>query len=123
MRPPSINRRSLWGEGRQYVTTDYVVSELITQLYRLRDSDNAESYVTTVMGASESGAYRLERVTPQRFSKAWQLRWRYADQAAISFVDFTSFVVMNELGIRDVFTGDSHFEQINMGFQLFPRSL
>jgi predicted nucleic acid-binding protein len=75
------------------------------------------------MGASESGAYRLERVTPQRFSKAWQLRWRYADQAAISFVDFTSFVVMNELGIRDVFTGDSHFEQINMGFQLFPRSL
>jgi predicted nucleic acid-binding protein len=33
---------------------------------------------------------------------------------------FTSVVAMKELGITDVFTGDTHFRDVNLGFQLFP---
>jgi len=48
------------------------------------------------------------------------MRQRFHDKPDISFVDFTSFVVMQELGITDVFTGDAHFKQVNLGFHLFP---
>ena len=34
---------------------------------------------------------------------------RYDDKPDISFVDFTSMVLMQDLGIVDVFTGDAHF--------------
>lgn len=108
--------------GREYLTTDYVLSELITQLYRVLPSEQAEAYMAAVLAAIEAGQYRLERVTTERFSAAWQLRRRYADKPTISFVDLTSFVVMQELGIQEAFTGDTHFERVNLGFRLFPQS-
>ena len=36
--------------------------------------------------------------------------------------DFTSFVVMTEFKIKNVFTGDEHFEKVNLGFQRVPAS-
>jgi len=106
--------------GCVYLTSDYVVGELITQLYRLLDAKKSEVFIHAVFTGIESGQYRLERITAERFSSAWQLRRQYADKPAMSFVDFTSFVVMRELGIEDVFTGDAHFAQVNMGFRLLP---
>jgi predicted nucleic acid-binding protein len=103
-----------------YVTTDYVLSESISRLYRDIESGAAEAFVMAILNAAENGIYRLERVTPDRFDAAWQLRCQYADKPDISFVDFTSFVVMKELGIDEVFTGDSHFEKVNLGFRLLP---
>jgi hypothetical protein len=29
-------------------------------------------------------------------------------------------VVMQDLGLTDIFTGDAHFRQVNLGFRLFP---
>ena len=107
--------------GCKYVTTDYVLSELVTQLYRALPPDQAEAYLTAVFSAIESGQYGLERISAERFAAAWQLRRRYADKPTISFVDFTSFVVMRELGLADAFTGEVHFEQVNMGFRLLPQ--
>ena len=66
------------------------------------------------------GRYQLERITPARFDRAWDLRRKYHDKPDISFVDFTSMVVMLDLGITEVFTGDDHFWQVNLGFQLVP---
>jgi predicted nucleic acid-binding protein len=34
--------------------------------------------------------------------------------------DFTSMVVMAELGITDILTEDEHFTQVSMGFQKVP---
>jgi uncharacterized protein len=106
--------------GSVYVTSDYILSELITQLYRLIPSGQAEQFLTALLAAVDSGTYRVERITPQRFQAAWQLRQRYADKPSISFVDFTSFVIMQELAIDEVFTGDAHFEQVNLGFRAVP---
>ena len=48
------------------------------------------------------------------------MRQKYQDKPGISFVDFTSMIVMQDLGIGDVFTGDAHFQQVGLGFRLLP---
>jgi predicted nucleic acid-binding protein len=108
--------------GREYVTTDYVLGEVITELFRVTDFGKAETFVSAMFAAIEARNYRFEIVSSERFVRAWQMRRQFADKPRISFVDFTSFVVMRELSIRDVFTGDAHFTQVNMGFRLYPQA-
>ena len=48
------------------------------------------------------------------------LRLKLHDKPTISFTDLTSMVVMEELGINQVMTGDAHFSQVGLGFQLVP---
>jgi predicted nucleic acid-binding protein len=64
------------------------------------DATRAEKFLEAVLNGIGAGAYRLERITQQRFDAAWSLRRKYADKPAASFVDFTSFVVMRELEFK-----------------------
>jgi predicted nucleic acid-binding protein len=59
-------------------------------------------------------------VTPERCSRASRLRVRYRDKPRICFTDLTSLVVMHELGLRHVLTGDAHFTQVRMEFMRLP---
>lgn len=52
--------------------------------------------------------------------RAWQMRQKYHDKPDISFIDFTSMIVMHDLGIAEVFTGDAHFLHVGLGFRLAP---
>jgi predicted nucleic acid-binding protein len=106
--------------GEQYVTTDYVVGETITYLYGALAAAHAEAFIVSLLAAADSGNYRLIHLSPLQFRQAWQMRRKYADKPAISFVDLTSMAVMQELGITDVFTGDRHFEHVGLGFRLRP---
>ena len=65
-------------------------------------------------------ARRLKPGAWDQFRRAWTMRQKYHDKPDISFVDFTSMVVMQDLGIAEVFTGDDHFRQVNLGFQVVP---
>ena len=49
-----------------------------------------------------------------------ELRRKYDDKPDISFTDLTSMVVMQEFDLRDVLTGDAHFEHVGMGFRRQP---
>jgi predicted nucleic acid-binding protein len=73
-----------------------------------------------IFAASQQGEVDIEHVTPDRFTGAWKMRLRYSDKPRISFTDFTSFVVMRELGLKFALTGDAHFEQAGMGFARVP---
>jgi predicted nucleic acid-binding protein len=44
----------------------------------------------------------------------------YEPPASQGPLDFTSMVVMQELGVANVFSGDNHFAQSNLGFELLP---
>ena len=72
------------------------------------------------MVAAASGYLTIQRITSQRYAKAWQLRLRYNDKPASSFTDLTSFVVMEEEKVADVLTNDRHFTQVNLGFTAVP---
>lgn len=109
------------GRTRQkYVTTDYVLSETITYLYGAIGATQAQTFVNALLASADAGIHLLVGVSPQQFRRAWQMRQRYHDKPDISFVDFTSMVVMLDLSITDVFTGDAHFQKVNLGFRLHP---
>ena len=105
---------------RRFVTSTFVLDETITELYRTIGSARAETFVSAIFASLATGSYQLIDVTIERLNAAWDLRRRYADKPDISFTDLTSAAIMQELGISEVFTGDQHFAQLNLGFTLLP---
>jgi predicted nucleic acid-binding protein len=94
----TAQHRRLRRKSRPYVTSDDVLSEVITHLYRKQDATQAESFINGLFEAFDKGAYRLIHVSVDQFRKAWLMRNKYRDKPDISFVDFTSMVVMQDGG-------------------------
>lgn len=112
-------RRRRSGPGR-LITTDYVLDETLTRLYSRSNFTSARQFTDAIFAAELAGLLGIERITAERFETAYSWRMRYRDKPAISFTDLTSFVVMKELGIRDVLTADAHFTQVHLGFRRVP---
>jgi predicted nucleic acid-binding protein len=117
--------RKLYGElkeaGYTMVTSDYVIDEVITVLFKNVDFSSARDFIESLFAAIKDNQIKLERITEPRFKMAWSLRKKYQDKPDISFTDLTSFVLMQELAINCVFTGDAHFNQVNLGFEIIPK--
>ena len=116
----SVQHRQFRKQKKRYVTTDYVLTEVITALFGLVPFGQARQFVDNLLHSIQMGRLQLVHVSPAQFQEAYQLRLRYHDKPDISFVDFTSMVVMQELGVAEVFTGDGHFQQVGLGFRLVP---
>jgi len=101
-------------------TSDYVLDELISLLFRRESYPEALNFMNGILSAANLGIIRIERITPERFSSAWELRTKYLDKPAISFTDFTSMNIMKELKITHVLSQDEHFIQVGMGFLRVP---
>src|SRR6202162_6539299 len=102
-------------EGKILVSTDYVVDETLT-LIRVRLSlIAAEAWWAQLEGSSR---LRWEWIGTARAEKARKLFFRYRDKD-YSFTDCTSFVVMQELKLKQALTTDHHFQQ--MSFDVLPR--
>jgi predicted nucleic acid-binding protein len=112
--------KSLQQAGRPYVTTNFVLSEVIAHLYTTLTAPQAQGFINALLAAVEAGTYDLVHVSADQFRRAWELRQKYHDKPDISFVDFTSMVVMQDMDLIEVFTGDAHFLQVGLGFQLLP---
>ena len=107
--------RDNWLEkGGMFVTTDYIADETLTLIRVRLGHAAAEAWWRQVDGSS---LLRWEIISPARADKARSLFFRYHDKD-FSFTDFTSFIVMRELKLREVLTTDHHFAQI--GFILRP---
>jgi predicted nucleic acid-binding protein len=107
--------------GCRMVTSDYVLDEVITALFRNVVFSSAIEFIESLFAAIKDNQIKLERITESRFKTAWSLRKQYQDKLDISFTDLTSFVLMQELAINSVFTGDAHFNQVNLGFEIIPK--
>lgn len=101
-------------------TSDYVLDEVITLLFRRELSSDAVRFTEGLFAAAALGHLVVERVTSDRFAAAWELRRRFQDKPRISFTDLTSMVIMRERAIREVLTEDEHFIQVRMGFSKVP---
>ncbi len=101
-------------------TSDYVIDETITLIFKRLPFKTAKESLSRIDKAIEEGYLQMEWVTPERFEKAKGLRLKYQDKPKISFTDLTSMVIMKELGVKEIITGDEHFEHVGMGFQHKP---
>lgn len=87
------------------VTTNFAFSETVTLLrYRLGYSA-ARSFGQKL---KESNLVRVVAVTPADEERAWEIFTKYRDQD-FSFVDCTSFAVMERMKLATAFAFDRHF--------------
>lgn len=106
-------------KGESY-TSDYVLDETLTLLFRHMPFNLARQALSDIEEAMEKGYLKLEWISPERFRRAKELRLRFEDKPWISFTDLTSMVVTEELGIKEVLTEDEHFVQVGMGLYKVP---
>ncbi|MEW6419913.1 MAG: PIN domain-containing protein [Nitrospirota bacterium] len=112
--------RRFRAHGGAIYTTDYVLDETLTLLFRRLSFSVAGEAMSILDNAIKQGYLKLEWVSPQRFEKAKELRLRFQDKPEISFTDLTSMVVMKELDLISILTDDDHFIHVGMGFSKAP---
>jgi uncharacterized protein len=102
------------------VTTDYIVAETAT-LLRMRDKTirghRLAVRIATSILRGESAT--LEKVREEELRRTLDVFRTYRDHL-FSFVDCTSFVVMERLGITQAFAFDRHFNEYP-GISRVPR--
>jgi predicted nucleic acid-binding protein len=60
-------------------------------------------------------------MTPERFSHTKALRLKLRDKPNISFTDLFSMIIIEELNISYVLTGDAHFTHTGLAVQVVPQ--
>jgi uncharacterized protein len=93
------------------ITTDYILAETAT-LLRMRDKTIrghrlAVRIATSILRAESA---TLEKVRGEDLKRALEIFRTYRDHL-FSFVDCTSFVIMERLGITHAFAFDRHFNE------------
>jgi predicted nucleic acid-binding protein len=101
-------------------TSDYVLDELITLLFRRESFTESIRFVDGLFAAIDRGHLIPEQVTSDRLAVAWELRKHFQDKPDISFTDLTSMAIVRDLGISQVLTEDEHFLQVGLGFFKVP---
>jgi uncharacterized protein len=104
-------------QSGQLLTSNFVLDETFTLLFRRRPFDEAVRYASGILA---SPFIRVEVVSDARFRQAFLLRQRFSDKPRISFTDLTTMAIMKELKLTHILTADSHFTQVGFGFQILP---
>jgi predicted nucleic acid-binding protein len=118
------------GIGRQYfqslisrravaTTSDFVLQEVITRLRYDVGHRIASEFIALIHEAVDDGRLRVHRITPELWDTAEEIFLRYHD-AILSFTDCTSFALLRENPVDEVFGYDGHFEM--MGHILQPKA-
>jgi predicted nucleic acid-binding protein len=97
-------------------TSDYVLDELISLLFKRENFQEATTFIEGIMQSAELGNLQIEQVTTDKFQLAYELRKKLNDKPYISFTDLTSMIIMEQLKIQYILTQDDHFLQCGMGF-------
>lgn len=106
----------------QIVTSDFVLDETFTVLFRRRPFPEAWQFAQAILESAGSKFLLVERVTGVRFRRALDLRKRLADQSRLSFTDLTTMVIMQELRLKDILTADDRFSEAGHSYRSLPGS-
>ena len=107
--------KQILDQGRILITTNFVLDETFTLLLVRLTHKSAVEFGEMVRSTN---SIKILHITENIEEDAWQLFKKYSDKK-FSFTDCTSFVVMQQQHITEVFTNDHHYEQ--MGFSILLR--
>jgi len=107
--------RTALEEGRRFLTSDYVLDETYTLLRRRRNGLKMASAVHEMVEVSRFVA--LAGVDEDLRRQAWEIFVGYEDKV-LSYTDCTSFALMRERKLLEVFSFDGDFERA--GFIVRP---
>ena len=98
--------------------TNFILDECYTLLLLNVGYARTVTFKHTIDLMRAGGILSVVHVTEEIERAAWEVFERFNQDKEWSFTDCTSKVVMESLGIRQVFAFDHHFEQ--MGFIRLP---
>lgn len=113
--------KSFLASGGLLYTTDYVLDETFTMLFRRLPLSKAESSLKLIINSLKAGEFFMEWITPERFIRSWKFRQKLRDKIRVSFTDISSMMIMQELGIRRIITENSYFASVDLGFEIIGR--
>lgn len=96
-------------DRRPILTTDYVLDETYTIIRRTRAGLPGAIEFHDLVTASRVIA--IAEIDADLRTRAWDLFVRYDDKV-LSFADCTSFALLHERGLTEVFTFDSDFAKV-----------
>jgi predicted nucleic acid-binding protein len=97
-------------EGRYiFVTTNFILDETYTLIRARIGYQAAVDFGDKIKRLRELGLLKIIRIDQEVEEAAWELFVKYKDMKALSFTDCTSFIVMHQLDLQEVFTDDEHF--------------
>ena len=100
----------------QPITSDYVLNEAITSIITSQKGSYRLAMQLTDWLFEKPAIVRIEWITQSIFFKSLLTFRRFNKDKQWSFTDCTSYVLIKELKIDQVFTFDKHFKQ--MGFSI-----
>jgi len=93
-----------------FVTTDYIVDELLTLFGVRRQKPKGIEWKRDVL---ERGGADLVRVSDDDFANALRIYEQFQDKEW-SFTDCTSFAVIQRVQVKQAFSFDHHFHQFGI---------
>lgn len=96
------------------LTTQFILDESITRIRTLMGTHSAHEFANDLLNSDHCQIIWIQK---EHFLRALEKFKKYSDQT-FSFTDCTSFVVMEEKGIKDAFTFDDDFKRA--GFRMHP---
>jgi uncharacterized protein len=112
-------RMPLRQERMPLYVTNFVLDESYTLLLQNVGYARTVAFKSTIDRMQTGGILTIIHVSEEVEKAAWEVFVRFNQDKTWSFTDCTTKVVMDSLGIQDVFAFDQHFEQ--MGFVRLPR--
>ncbi len=104
--------------GYVALTSDYVLDETLTLLSVAAGARVAIAFLDGFSARVQAGSVQLLQVTAARRERALALFRRLVFvERRLSFTDATSFALMLELAVSDVFTADAHFSRAGRGIR------
>lgn len=100
------------------VVSDYILDETYTLLLNNTGYDLTVKFKQKLDVLIQQGIVELIWITPAITKPSWRIFEQFNRDQQWSFTDCTSYVVMKNHGITEVFTLDHHFSQ--MGFNRRP---
>jgi predicted nucleic acid-binding protein len=110
--------QDLLASGTQYITTDYVLTEVANGLARPPYRHGVIRFLDAIFSSKRVTIVYVDR---DRFKRGWQLYTKRPDKDW-GLTDCISFTLMDDERIREAFTVDHHFQQAGYRRLLKPRT-